>query len=35
MNQAERARFKPTVLANSSLFSVKTLEMGARPLKGP
>jgi len=34
MNQAERARFKPTVLANSSLFSVKTLEMGGKAVEG-
>jgi branched-chain amino acid transport system substrate-binding protein len=34
MNQAERARFKPTVLANSSLFSVKTLELGGKAVEG-
>ena len=34
MNQAERARFKPTVLANSSLYSVKTLEMGGKAVEG-
>jgi branched-chain amino acid transport system substrate-binding protein len=34
MNQAERARFKPTVLANSSLFSIKTLEMGGKAVEG-
>jgi branched-chain amino acid transport system substrate-binding protein len=34
MNQAERARFKPTVLANSSLFSAKTLEMGGKAVEG-
>lgn len=34
MNQSERARFKPTVLANSSLFSVKTLEMGGKAVEG-
>jgi hypothetical protein len=34
MNQADRARFKPTVPANSSLFSVKTLEMGGKAVEG-
>jgi len=34
LNQAERARYKPTVLANSSLFSVKTLELGGKAVEG-
>jgi len=28
LNQAKRARFNPVVLANSSLFSQKTIELG-------
>jgi branched-chain amino acid transport system substrate-binding protein len=34
MNQAERARYKPVVLANSSLFSAKTLELGGKAVEG-
>jgi branched-chain amino acid transport system substrate-binding protein len=34
MNQAERARFKPAVLANSSLFSAKTIELGGKAVEG-
>ena len=34
MNQAERARYKPTVMANSSLFSPKTIELGGKAVEG-
>ena len=34
MNQAERARYKPAVMANSSLFSPKTLELGGKAVEG-
>jgi branched-chain amino acid transport system substrate-binding protein len=34
MNQADRARFKPAVMANSSLFSPKTLELGGKAVEG-
>jgi branched-chain amino acid transport system substrate-binding protein len=34
MNQADRARYKPTVLANSSLFSPKTIELGGKAVEG-
>jgi branched-chain amino acid transport system substrate-binding protein len=34
MNQAERARYRPVVLANSSLYSAKTLELGGKAVEG-
>ena len=34
MNQAERARYKPAVMANSSLFSPKTIELGGKAVEG-
>jgi len=34
MNQAERARYKPVVLTNSSLFSPKTIELGGKAVEG-
>lgn len=34
MNQADRAKYKPTVLANSSLFSPKTIELGGKAVEG-
>lgn len=34
MTQAERAKYKPTVLANSSLFSPKTIELGGKAVEG-
>jgi branched-chain amino acid transport system substrate-binding protein len=34
MNQAERAHYKPAVLANSSLYSAKTLELGGKAVEG-
>lgn len=34
MNQAERAKYKPVVLANSSLFSPKTIELGGKAVEG-
>ena len=34
MNQAERAHYKPVVLANSSLFSAKTIELGGKAVEG-
>jgi branched-chain amino acid transport system substrate-binding protein len=34
LNQAKRARFNPVVLANSSLFSQKTIELGGEAVEG-
>jgi len=34
LNQAKRMRFKPVVMANSSLFSVKTIELGGDAVEG-
>jgi branched-chain amino acid transport system substrate-binding protein len=34
MNQADRAKYKPAVLANSSLFSPKTIELGGKAVEG-
>ncbi len=34
MNQAERAHYKPVVLANSSLYSAKTIELGGKAVEG-
>jgi branched-chain amino acid transport system substrate-binding protein len=34
MNQADRARYKPVVLTNSSLFSPKTIELGGKAVEG-
>ena len=34
LNQAKRLRFKPAVLANSSLFSQKTIELGGDAVEG-
>jgi branched-chain amino acid transport system substrate-binding protein len=34
MNQADRAKYKPAVLANSSLFSPKTIELGGKSVEG-
>jgi branched-chain amino acid transport system substrate-binding protein len=34
LNQAERARFTPVVMANSSLFSQKTIELGGKAVEG-
>lgn len=34
LNQAERARFTPVVLGNSSLFSQKTIELGGKAVEG-
>lgn len=34
LNQAERARFTPAVMANSSLFSQKTIELGGKAVEG-
>ena len=34
LNQARRLRFKPVVLANSSLFSQKTIELGGQAVEG-
>ncbi len=34
LNQAKRIRFKPVVLANSSLFSQKTIDLGGEAVEG-
>jgi branched-chain amino acid transport system substrate-binding protein len=34
LNQAKRIRFKPVVMANSSLFSQKTIELGGEAVEG-
>lgn len=34
LNQARRMRFTPTVMANSSLFSEKTIELGGKAVEG-
>jgi len=34
LNQAKRMRFKPVVMANSSLFSQKTIELGGEAVEG-
>jgi branched-chain amino acid transport system substrate-binding protein len=34
LNQAKRMRFKPVVMANSSLFNQKTIEMGGKAVEG-
>jgi branched-chain amino acid transport system substrate-binding protein len=34
LNQAKRMRFKPMVMANSSLFSQKTIELGGEAVEG-
>ncbi len=34
LNQAKRMRFKPIILANSSLFSEKTIELGGEAVEG-
>lgn len=34
LNQAKRMRFKPVVMANSSLFSAKTIELGGKAVEG-
>ena len=34
LNQAKRMRFHPVVMANSSLFSVKTIELGGDAVEG-
>lgn len=34
LNQAKRSRFNPVVLANSSLFSQKTIELGGEAVEG-
>ena len=34
LNQAKRMRFKPVVMANSSLFSQKTIELGGAAVEG-
>lgn len=34
LTQAERARFTPVVMANSSLFSQKTSELGGKAVEG-
>ena len=34
LNQAKRLRFKPVVMANSSLFSQKTIELGGEAVEG-
>ncbi len=34
LNQAKRVRFNPVVLANSSLFSQKTIELGGDAVEG-
>ena len=34
MTQAERAKYRPAVLANSSLFSPKTIELGGKAVEG-
>jgi branched-chain amino acid transport system substrate-binding protein len=34
LNQAKRMRFKPVVMANSSLFNQKTIELGGKAVEG-
>ena len=34
MNQADRVHYKPAVMANSSLFSPKTIELGGKAVEG-
>jgi branched-chain amino acid transport system substrate-binding protein len=34
LNQAKRMRFQPTVMANSSLFNQKTIELGGKAVEG-